>query len=224
MKAAQIYIGIGRRVWLAAEMLALYVATPVAIYYVLHRYHISLFPVLLTASAILAVALTFQHTFSWRQMLSTRLGWRDGLSILAVFAIAAPVLAAYAWQTNAAKFLYFPNAAFKFWLLVMVLYPLISVTAQEIMYRVFFFQRYRPLFHGDHQAAIVLNAVFFAFGHIIFGSLPSVVISFFGGLLFAWRYDRSRSYWAVVLEHSLYGDLIFTVGLGQHFYTGVANF
>jgi membrane protease YdiL (CAAX protease family) len=89
---------------------------------------------------------------------------------------------------------------------------------------VFFFHRYGPLFAHARQALIVLNAVYFAFGHIIFMSMPSVVLSFFGGLLFAWRYDRTRSYWAVVLEHSLYGNLIFTVGLGRHFYTGVANF
>lgn len=224
MKAANTQIGAGRRTWLTLEMLLLYVAMPVVFYFLLHRYRVPLFALLLPASAVFIGVLTFQHTFSWRRVLSTGIRWRDAAGILVAFAVAAPVLAAYAWHVGPSKFLYFPQAAYKLWLIVMVAYPLISVTAQEILYRVFFFHRYRPLFDGDHQAAIVLNAVFFAFGHIIFLSLPSVIISFFGGLLFAWRYDRTRSYWAVVLEHSIYGNLIFTVGLGHHFYTGVANF
>ncbi len=106
----------------------------------------------------------------------------------------------------------------------MILYPLVSVTAQEVMYRVFFFHRYRVLFAGDPQAGIVLNAVLFSFSHIIFQNVTTLIISFLGGLLFAWRYQSSRSYWALVLEHALYGNLIFTVGLGRYFYTGVSNF
>ena len=50
--------------------------------------------------------------------------------------------------------------------------------------------------------------------------VPVIVMA----LLFAWRYQSSRSYWALVLEHALYGNLIFTVGLGRYFYTGVSNF
>ena len=106
----------------------------------------------------------------------------------------------------------------------MILYPLASVTAQEIMYRVFFFHRYKPLFGGDAQDAIVLNAVLFSFSHIIFQNVTTLIIAFLGGLLFAWRYHSSKSYWALVIEHALYGNLIFTVGLGKYFYTGVSNF
>ena len=50
----------------------------------------------------------------------------------------------------------------------------------------------------------------------------AVAISLAGGLLFAYRFTRTRSYLAVVLEHALYGDLIFTIGLGRFFFTGVA--
>lgn len=217
-------VSIGRRAWLTLEMLALYVGTPIVVYYLLHRYHTPLLMIFLPASVLFIVALTFQRTFSWRQTLAKGVNWYHALGILAVFAVIGPLLAAFAWHTEPSRYLYFPKAAYKIWIIVMIAYPLISVTTQEIMYRVFFFHRYGPLFVQDRQALIVLNAVYFAFGHIIFMSMPSVVLSFFGGLLFAWRYDRTRSYWAVVLEHSLYGNLIFTVGLGRHFYTGVANF
>ncbi|MEJ2119084.1 MAG: CPBP family intramembrane metalloprotease [Alphaproteobacteria bacterium] len=223
-------ISIGRRTWLTFEMIALFGGIPVAVYYLvvvyylLHRYHVPLLMIFLPASALFIVALSFQRTFSWWRTLTTGISWLHILGILAVFALVGPALAIYAWHTEPSRYLYFPKAAYHFWLLVMIAYPLISVTTQEIMYRVFFFHRYGPLFARDRKALIALNAVYFAFGHIIFMSMPSVVLSFFGGLLFAWRYDRTRSYWAVVLEHALYGDLIFTVGLGRHFYTGVANF
>jgi membrane protease YdiL (CAAX protease family) len=213
-----------RRAWLTLELLAIYIAAPVAVYTLLHRYHIPLFKLLVPFSALFVVILAIERSFSWRETLAQRIRGRDLAGIVAVFAAVAPLLAFYAWQSAPDRFLTLPRAVPQIWLVVMVLYPLISVTAQEVMYRVYFFHRYGPLFNGDHQAAIALNAVLFAFGHVLFNSVPSLVISFFGGLLFAWRYDRTRSYWAVVLEHALYGDLIFTLGLGRHFYTGVANF
>jgi hypothetical protein len=43
-----------------------------------------------------------------------------------------------------------------------------------------------------------------------------------GGLLFARDYARHRSLSLTCLEHSLYGCLIFTIGLGRFFYTGAA--
>lgn len=213
-----------RRAWLAVELLALYVAAPVVLYSLIHQYRIPLFKLMLPLSVLFILLLTLQHTFSWRETLRTGISRRDAAGIAAVFIVAAPLLAAYAWMTGQQRFLMLPRTAPYIWAMVMVLYPLISVTAQELIYRVFFFHRYRPLFVHDGQAVIMLNAVLFSFGHIIFGTLPSLVISFFGGLLFAWRYEHTRSFWAVVIEHALYGNLIFSLGLGRHFYTGVANF
>jgi uncharacterized protein len=43
-----------------------------------------------------------------------------------------------------------------------------------------------------------------------------------GGVLFANDYSRHRSLTLTCFEHSLYGCLIFTVGLGRFFYTGAA--
>jgi len=44
-----------------------------------------------------------------------------------------------------------------------------------------------------------------------------------GGWLFGGTYRRSRSLGLVCLEHALYGDLIFTVGLGQYFFHGALH-
>jgi uncharacterized protein len=218
------HIGALRRSWLTLEMLAIYVLTPVALCSLLYRYHVPLFELLPPVFAAFILLLLLDRRFSWIETLKRGIGLRDLASMVAIFAVAAPLIALFAYHDRPDSFLRFPRYAFNLWIMVMILYPLISVTAQEVMYRVFFFHRYRVLFAGDRQAGIVLNAVLFSFSHIIFQNVTTLIISFLGGLLFAWRYESSRSYWALVLEHSLYGNLIFTVGLGRYFYTGVANF
>ncbi len=216
--------GILMRLWLLIEMLVFFVATPIAIYTLLYEYRVPLFTLLPPVFLFFIIFLTLDRSFSWRRTLGTGIRLFDLASIVMLFAIAGPAIAVFAYYDVPQRFLAFPRYAYDTWIMVMVLYPLISVTTQEIMYRVFFFHRYRPLFSGDPQGAIVLNAVLFSFSHIVFQNITTLIISFLGGLLFAWRYENSRSYWALVIEHSIYGNLIFTVGLGRYFYTGIANF
>ena len=213
-----------RLLWLTLEMLIFFVATPIAVYSLLYHYRIPLFVLLLPVFLFFILFLTLDRSFAWRRTLGTGISVKALASILAVFAFAGPAIALFAYYDVPERFLAFPRYSYDLWLTVMIVYPLISVTTQEIMYRVFFFHRYRPLFAGDRQAGIMLNAVLFSFSHIVFQDVTTLIISFLGGLLFAWRYESSRSYWALILEHSLYGNLIFTVGLGRYFYTGVSNF
>lgn len=217
-------IGKLKRAWLLVEMLAFFVATPIAVYSLLYEFRIPLFKLLPPVFLFFILFLTFDRSFSWRRTLGNGIRLIDLASILTIFAIAGPAIALFAYNDIPQRFLAFPRYAYDLWVTVMILYPVISVTTQEVMYRVFFFHRYRPLFSGDPQGGIVLNAVLFSFSHIVFQNVTTLVISFLGGLLFAWRYESSRSYWALVLEHALYGNLIFTVGLGRYFYTGVSNF
>jgi uncharacterized protein len=220
----ELAISARRRLWLIAEMGLLYVGAPIAVYSLLYDHRIPLFTIFPVVFVIFVVILTLDRGFSWREALGRGISVRALAGILGTFALAAPALALLAWYDSPDRFLSFPRHAQGVWLMVMVLYPLVSVTTQEIMFRLFFFSRYGALFGGNAQAAIVLNALLFAFVHIIFQNAVSVVISLFGGLLFAWRYDATRSYWAVVLEHALYGNLLFTLGLGRYFYTGISNF
>ena len=105
------------------------------------------------------------------------------------------------------------------WALVMVLYPVLSVYPQGVVYRAFFFERYGALFPG-RWTVIVASAAAFAFMHIIFRNWVAVGLTFAGGLLFAARYAETSSLAASSFEHSLYGCWLFTVGLGQYFYHG----
>nr|WP_246495387.1 CPBP family intramembrane glutamic endopeptidase [Ameyamaea chiangmaiensis] len=137
------------------------------------------------------------------------------------FAVLAPLIAFVTWWFWPATFLILPRQHPRFWLLIMVLYPVLSVWPQEMLYRAFLFTRYRPLLRRS-GALIAASAVAFGFAHVIFLNPVAVVMTLLGGLLFAIDYDRHRSLRLTCLEHSLYGCLIFTLGLGRFFYTGAA--
>jgi membrane protease YdiL (CAAX protease family) len=81
------------------------------------------------------------------------------------------------------------------------------------------FERYRILFPSA-ALMILISAAAFAFSHIVFRNPWSVALTFVGGLLFAWRYQRTDSLLVSSLEHALYGCYMFTVGLGGLFYHG----
>lgn len=105
------------------------------------------------------------------------------------------------------------------WLAVMLLYPALSVYPQELIFRSFLFHRYEPVF-GDGKAMVAASAAAFGYVHIIFGSWFSVAASSVGGWIFATRYLRTQSLFTASVEHSIYGILVFSVGLGRHFYHG----
>lgn len=113
----------------------------------------------------------------------------------------------------------FPRRNPLVFLMVCLLYPLLSALPQEIIYRSFFFRRYGSLF-GQGWGMSLASAAAFAFLHIIYDNSISVALSFGAGLIFARTYARTRSLPLVSLEHALYGICAFAVGLGRFFYEG----
>jgi len=106
-----------------------------------------------------------------------------------------------------------------FWALIMLLYPLLSVYPQELLYRAFVFHRYQPLF-GSGWTMLLASACAFGFVHIIFGNWLAVVLSIAGGFLFARTYQQSGSLLLTSIDHAVFGNFIFTIGLGPFFYHG----
>ncbi len=105
------------------------------------------------------------------------------------------------------------------WILILFLYPILSAYPQEFLYRTFFFHRYHDLFE-NRILFITLNALLFGYMHIIFHNWVAVVLTTGGGFLFALMYERTRSTAVVFVAHSLYGWMLFTVGLGKFFDNG----
>ncbi len=119
-------------------------------------------------------------------------------------------------------FLDFPRSKPGLWAMVMVLYPVFSVYPQSVLYRAFIFHRYQNLF-GNGWGLVLASGLAFAFVHIVFRNPLAVILTFPGGLLFAFRYLQTGSLVVSSLEHSLYGCALFTVGLGSNFYHGAAR-
>lgn len=160
----------------------------------------------------------FDRSLLWNaSAVPRRMGW-----VLGIFIVSAAIMTAAVYFAMPHRFLELPRRRPELWLIIMVFYPLFSVYPQEIIFRVFLFERYRPLFQ-HRWPLIVGSAAAFAYGHIIFGSPVSVILTLLGGLLFAKTYADSRSTLLVAIEHALYGCFIFTVGLGYYFYTGAAH-
>ncbi len=212
-----------RRARLVAEMAVLFLVAPFVVMHVVYVERVPLLQVLAVVIAIFFVIFLLDRSFPWRATFLRGFGLGELLRILALFAVLGGALTAYAAEYHPRTFLSFPNRVPDLWLKVMILYPLASVTAQELIFRVFFTHRYAAALGGSPWLVIPVSAALFAFSHIIFNNWQAVAISFAGGLLFAYRYHRTKSFWATFVEHSLYGNLIFTIGLGRYFFTGVAN-
>lgn len=102
------------------------------------------------------------------------------------------------------------------WLGYSLIYVLLSVLPQEIIYRYFFLKRYRTLFKNK-LVMVLVNASLFSLAHIWFNSWIVLAFTFVGGILFFYTYRKTHSLWLVILEHSLYGIWLYTVGYRELF-------
>lgn len=120
------------------------------------------------------------------------------------------------WWFLPQLFLSLPTEQPYSWLSTLFIYPFLSVIPQELIFRTFFFHRYKQLF--PHKLLrIVASAACFALAHAFYGNWVAVVVAAIGGLLFGMTYAMTKSTLVVVIQHSAWGLLLFTVGLGNYF-------
>ena len=105
---------------------------------------------------------------------------------------------------------------------ILLFYPLFSALPQEFIFCKFFFRRYQCLF-GDGTLMVIMSATAFCLAHILFLNWVAPVLGFLAGIIFANTYRRTHSLAMVTLEHSLYGNAIFAMGLGWFFWGGSIN-
>jgi membrane protease YdiL (CAAX protease family) len=67
---------------------------------------------------------------------------------------------------------------------------------------------------------VIFSGVAFGLAHAVLANWIAIVLSTLGGLIFAATYARTRSTLMAALEHGLWGDFVFTIGLGWYFYGG----
>ena len=177
-------------------------------------------PVLFVAAWVCLAVLwrdpTFQRDELWRrEQLWT---WLRGPLALAL--LVGTLLAVGVFLVEPAHLFDLPRDSPWRWLAVMLLYPVLSVVPQELVFRTFFFHRYGRLF-GGRWVAMAASAVAFSWAHIVLANGLAIALTLLGGWMFARTYLRTRSLVATAVEHAAYGCLLFTVGLGRWFVTGV---
>ncbi len=209
------------RLLLVAEMAVIYVGAPLAVSMAVHDLRMPVFIALMPVLGIVLICLLVDPTFSIRRELTRGFSFATFVSILAVFAVGGGAVAYYVAHVHPTWFLEFPRDRPETYKKIMLLYPAMSVVVQELVYRTFFFHRYGALFGRAWWLAIGLNGALFGLGHIVIGTELAIYGTMATGALFAYRYAMTRSFWAVFIEHTLWGALVFTVGLGRFFFAGV---
>jgi hypothetical protein len=203
------------------ELVVLYAVAPVTIAWASNRYAYrgAMAPLLWVASGLAAAVLLRDPGFD--RSLLYRLPLDDpyvGVMALRFCAFSVPLLALGRWLAPD-DFLRFLRRRPGLWLAFAALYPALSVLPQGILYRVFFMNRYGPLFES-RGVLLLAGALAFSFGHVIFRNVPALVITAVGGAMFLETYVHTRSMLLAAAEHGAYGIVAFTAGLGRFLYLG----
>ena len=207
-----------RRALLAIEFAILFFGLPCFFYFHATRWNVHL--TLWLASIYALVMLHWDDGFSWHTLWHGT-GWaaRDRKIAALRFAITIPLIIGLTLYLAPDRLFSFPLHRPFFWLVVMILYPLLSVVPQELVFRSLFFRRYRDLFPNG-AALIASNAFCFGLMHAVFHNWVSPLLSLAGGLFFALSYSHHRALKWAALEHAAYGCMVFTVGIGFYFLVG----
>lgn len=177
-------------------------------------------PQLLAFTALCLWWLARDPGFDRRRLIAWPRAWRPCLArIAALLLTGGAALLAFAYGLPGVEPFALPRERPLLWVAVLLFYPVLSALPQELIFRVFIFHRYRCLFPNPWQLALVSAAVF-ALAHLVLGNWVAPLLSLAGGLLFAYTYARTGSLALVTLEHGLWGNWLFTLGLGAYFYGG----
>jgi len=147
--------------------------------------------------------------------IKTTIKWKSfWISTLLKFLFIVIVTVLYVWFTDKIQLFNVVKSKPLLWVVILFVYSIFSVYPQEIIYRTFFFKRYRSLIRNEY-VFIFINALVFSLGHIFFSNFLVMILTFFGGLLFAFTFSKTKSTVLVSIEHAIYGCWLFTVGMGS---------
>lgn len=202
-----------RRLW--SELLVLFVGVPLLFWFGLQQAASYLLLVLVMIGATCGWLLLKDQTFKRVKLWNWQGGKPHLIASLKLFVPWATLMAVIVYWWMPEHFLQWPAEQTSLWLMTLLLYPLFSVIPQEIIYRTFFFHRYKSILPSYYHR-LSASTVLFGFAHAIYGNWLAVGLSAVGGAMFGMRYIQSRSTAVVVVEHSLWGCFLFTIGLGSY--------
>jgi uncharacterized protein len=201
-----------RALLLALEYAGLFFGLPLLIWF--EALPVRAMTLLYAVTAYCALRLIADRRFDRRALIRVNAFRRELLPLLFRFAIAAGLLTLITVILDAELFLLVRRRP-ELWARILLMYSLLSALPQEVIYRAYFFQRFKRLFPG--RWLIAANVAAFCFLHIIYGNWLAIGLTIPAGIVFPTTYLRTRSLPVVALEHALYGCWIFTIGLGRWF-------
>ena len=147
--------------------------------------------------------------------MAKHLNWKSFFKrTLIQLVIIAIITTAYVWFVDPSSLYTVVLNKPLLWVMILFFYSVFSVYPQELIYRTFFFQRYKSLFKNE-MLFIFINAALFSLAHIFFRNGLVMIMTFFGGILFGLTYRKTKSTLLVTIEHAIYGCWLFTVGMGE---------
>lgn len=205
------------RVARAVECAIVFLGLPIAL--TLFRDIVPPIPIVLGIGVVLLILLLRDRSFDRGQLWNLKPVLPSLRWIVPVWLLSMMVLIAIVWSIRPEALFSFPRERTLIWAIVVTFYPIFSVIPQTVIYRAFFFHRYADLF-GRGWGMVVMSALAFGLAHMIFKHWLPVALTLAGGLLFSEVYRRTRSVPATAVAHAMFGDGVFTLGLGAFFYHG----
>lgn len=202
-----------------SELLILFIGVPVAFY-------LNLFPkykllALLIGLVYCLTILLSDKNFDRNLFKFNKIWWKHNYKTLLLRFLIVVIISAFSMYFFFREyFFYLLIHKPLLWLVIMIFYPIFSAIPQEIIYRTFYFYRYADIFKSPN-ILIIVNSFLFSIAHLMFNNYFALILTFAGSFMFATTYLNSKSTIIASIEHSIYGNWIFTVGIGKYFYVPV---
>ena len=205
-----------------SELIGLFLLLPLLVIFAIQNHARWLMPLLVSVGLLCLTLLLTDKQFKRKRLWRTKGCWQHIKSTLWFFVPLASLLCVLLYLFSPNLWLDLPTKHPQLWLTTLLIYPLISVLPQELIFRTFFFHRYKPIL-PDKRHRWWLSSMLFGLAHMVYGNWLAVIGSGLAGFLFGYRYMQSKSTLVVAIEHTLWGSFIFTVGLGAFFLSSMQN-
>ena len=196
---------------LKLEFIIIYFILPVVL--VIANIEYLFFLILILVSIYAFFTLKKDKEFNLKSLLH-KIFWKEVLILNIIFAVNIYLY----------TFIFYPELLFSLpkknltlLTMIIIFYPVVSVAPQELIYRVFFCQRYKKILGHNYGNIILINTIVFAFGHIIFLNLTALIFTAIASPIFLIVYLK-YSFATCLLLHALSGLLVFIFGLGNFFF------
>lgn len=199
------------RKYLSLELFVLFIIIPLSLSISIPVWLKSVLLVLGFMYAIIIMLREEKGSFKIQRNLEWKPFWKRTLILFVAISV---ITSLYVFFMEANKLFCVPINKPKLWIIILLVYTFLSVWPQEIIYRTFFFTRYERLFYNK-KILVFVNAIIFSMAHLFFRNTLVIVLTFVGGLLFGMTYLKTKSTLLVSIEHAIYGNWLFTVGMGQ---------